>query len=46
MQVHVPPIDKRVGQIISMTGSEIQVMDGETFETVDIQMVDEEVDEN
>ena len=44
MQVHVPLIDKRVGQIISMTGSEIQVMDGETFETVDIQMVDEEVD--
>ena len=39
-----PLIDKRVGQIISMTGSEIQVMDGETFETVDIQMVDEEVD--
>ena len=27
-----------------MTGSEIQVMDGETFETIDIQMVDEEVD--
>ena len=41
MQIHVPLIDKRVGQIISMTGSEIQVMDGETFETVDIQMVDE-----
>ncbi len=44
MQIHVPLIDKRVGQIISMTGSEIQVMDGETFETVDIQMVDEEVE--
>jgi translation initiation factor 5A len=44
MQIHVPLIDKRIGQIISMTGSEIQVMDGETFETVDIQMVDEEVD--
>ncbi|MEC9033465.1 MAG: translation initiation factor IF-5A, partial [Thermoproteota archaeon] len=44
MQVHVPLIDKRTGQIISMTGSEIQVMDGETFETVDVQMVDEEVD--
>ena len=44
MQVHVPLIDKRTGQIISMTGSEIQVMDSETFETVDIQMVDEEVD--
>ena len=44
MQVHVPLIDKRTGQIISMPGSEIQVMDSETFETVDIQMVDEEVD--
>ncbi|MDA1125021.1 MAG: translation initiation factor IF-5A, partial [Crenarchaeota archaeon] len=44
MQIHVPLIDKRNGQIISMTGSEIQVMDGETFETVDIQMIDEEVD--
>nr|AIE97892.1 translation initiation factor eIF-5A [uncultured marine thaumarchaeote KM3_03_D08] len=44
MQIHVPLIDKRTGQIISMTGSEIQVMDSETFETVDIQMVDEEVD--
>ena len=44
MQVHVPLIDKRTGQIISMTGSEIQVMDSETFETVDIAMVDEEVD--
>ena len=44
MQVHVPLIDKRTGQIISMTGSEIQVMDSETFETVDIAMVDEDID--
>ena len=44
MQVHVPLIDKRTGQIISMTGSEIQVMDSETFETVDIAMIDEEVE--
>ena len=43
MQVHVPLIDKRTGQIISMTGSEIQVMDSETFETVDIAMVDDEL---
>ena len=27
MQVHVPLIDKRTAQIISMTGSQIQVMD-------------------
>ena len=44
MQVHVPLIDKRTGQIISLSGSEIQVMDSETFETVDIAMVDDEID--
>ncbi|MDC8438172.1 MAG: translation initiation factor IF-5A [Candidatus Nitrosotenuis sp.] len=43
MQVHVPLIDKRNGQIISMTGELIQVMDSETFETIDVQMVDDEV---
>ena len=43
MQVHVPLIDKRAGQIISMTGSDIQVMDSETFETTDIDMIDDEV---
>ena len=43
MQVHVPLIDKRPGQIISMTDSNIQVMDMETFETIDVEMVDEEI---
>lgn len=43
MQVHVPLIDKRTGQIISITGELVQVMDNETFETIDVQMVDEEV---
>ena len=43
MQVHVPLIDKRPGQIISMTDSNIQVMDMETFETVDVDMIDEEI---
>jgi len=43
MQVHVPLIDKKPGQIISMTDSNIQVMDMETFETVDVDMVDEEI---
>ena len=43
MQVHVPLIDKRAGQIISMTDSNIQVMDLETFETIDVDMVDEEI---
>ena len=43
MQVHVPLIDKRPGQIISMTDSNVQVMDMETFETVDVDMIDEEI---
>lgn len=43
MQVHVPLIDKRAGQIISITGDQVQVMDSETFETIDIQMIDDEV---
>jgi len=42
MQVHVPLIDKRTGQIISIVGSKIQVMDSETFETIDVDMIDEE----
>ena len=43
MQVHVPLIDKRPGQIISMSDSNIQVMDMETFETIDVDMIDEEI---
>lgn len=43
MQVHVPLIDKRTGQIISMVGDIIQVMDSETFETVDVTMADDSV---
>lgn len=43
MQVHVPLIDKRGGQVISITGDQVQVMDSETFETIDVQMIDEEV---
>ena len=44
MQVHVPLIDKRTAQIISMTDSQIQVMDSETFETIDIELIDDEVE--
>ncbi len=43
MQIHVPLIDKRTGQIISITGENFQIMDSETFETIDITMVDDEV---
>ena len=44
MQVHVPLIDKRTAQIISIIGSQIQVMDSETFETFDIELIDDEVE--
>ena len=43
MQIHVPLIDKRIGQIISITGENFQIMDSETFETLDVTMVDDEV---
>ena len=43
MQVHVPLIDKRTGQIISMSGDITQIMDSETFETIDVTLVDDEV---
>ena len=43
MQIHVPLIDKRAGQIISIVGSKIQVMDSVTFETIDVDMIDEEL---
>ncbi len=43
MQIHVPLIDKRIGQIISMTKDVIQLMDSETFETIDVNMIEDEV---
>jgi len=43
-QIHVPLIDKRAGQIISIVGSKIQVMDSETFETLDVDMIEEELE--
>ena len=39
MQVHIPLIDKRAGQIISITVSNIHVIESETFETIDIDMI-------
>ena len=44
MQIHVPLIDKRAAQIISIVGSKVQVMDSETFETIDIDMIEEELE--
>jgi len=45
MKVHIPLIDKRNGQIISMTGDITQIMDSETFATIDVNMIDDEVKE-
>ncbi len=43
MQVHIPLIDKRDGQVISMNGDIVQLMDSQTFETIDVTQVDEGV---
>ena len=43
MQIHVPLIDKRTGQIISIISETIQLMDSETFETIDVTLVDDEI---
>ena len=44
MQIHIPMINKKVGQIISINGDTVQVMDSESFETIDIAMIDESVE--
>ena len=41
--VEVPLIDKRNGQIVSVTGSSLQIMDLETFEVFETSSVEEEV---
>ena len=43
MQIHIPMINKKVGQIISINGDTVQVMDSESFETIDIAMIDDAV---
>lgn len=41
--VEVPLIDKRSGQIVSITGSSLQIMDLETFEVFETSSVEEEI---
>ncbi len=41
--VEVPLIDKRSGQIVSITGSLLQIMDLDTFEVFETSSVEEEV---
>jgi len=36
-------INKKLGQIISMNGDVVQIMDSESFETIDVSLVDDEV---
>jgi translation initiation factor 5A len=43
MQIHIHLINKKIGQIISMNGDVVQLMDSETFETIDVSMIDDEV---
>ena len=43
MQIHIPLINKKIGQIISMNGDVVQIMDSESFETIDVSLVDDEV---
>ncbi|MCC6030041.1 MAG: translation initiation factor IF-5A [Desulfurococcales archaeon] len=37
-RVEVPIIDKRIGQIIALTGSTVQIMDSETYETFELSL--------
>jgi translation initiation factor 5A len=41
--IDVPLIDKRSGQIISMSGQTLQIMDLETFEVFETQATDDEM---
>jgi translation initiation factor 5A len=43
--VDVPLIDKRNGQVISISGNTLQIMDLETFEMFDTSSVEEEIRE-
>lgn len=42
-QVEVPLIDKRAGQVISKTDTITQIMDSETFEVFDANMIEDEI---
>lgn len=40
-KVDIPIIDKRVGQILALMGSEVQIMDLETYETIELPIPDD-----
>ena len=39
--VDIPIIDKRLGQVISIQGSNVQIMDMENYDTIDLPMPDD-----
>ena len=41
-KVKVPAIDRRKGQVLSIQGDQVQLMDLETFETFEIKITEEE----
>lgn len=40
-KIDIPIIDKRVGQVLAIMGNEVQLMDLETYETIDLPIPDE-----
>lgn len=42
-QVEVPLIDKRAGQVISKTDTVTQIMDSQTFEVFDANLIEDEI---
>ena len=43
-KVDIPIIDKRVGQVISIQGANVQIMDMENYETIDLPLPEELAD--
>jgi translation initiation factor 5A len=44
-KVQIPMIDKRKGQVLSIMGEEVQIMDLDTYETFNLHMQDEYKDQ-
>jgi translation initiation factor 5A len=42
-RVHVPQIEKRTAQVVSIMGEQVQLMDMETYETFELPMPDPEI---
>jgi translation initiation factor 5A len=40
-KVDIPIIDKRVGQVLALMGAEVQLMDLETYETIELPIPDD-----